>query len=209
MLFINELHDHPRFFFAVCITVIVSICIHELSHGIVAIWRGDRTPIETGHMTLNPVVHMGLMSFVLLLVAGIAWGSMPVDPRRLRGRYSPALVALAGPVSNFLLAAIALAIYTTYPPALLDSEPPMQYLLWIFGYVNIALGIFNLLPIPPLDGSRVLANLSNDYARLIVSLRASGGSTVIFLLIFFFAGDYLFPAADNVANWYVHLLRYH
>jgi Zn-dependent protease len=208
-MFINELHDNPRYFCAWCITVIVSICIHELSHGIVAIWRGDRTPIETGHMTVNPVVHMGLMSFVLLLVAGIAWGSMPVDPRRLRGRYSPALVALAGPASNFLMAAIALAAFSIYTPAPLADEPPMQFLLWIFGYVNIALGIFNLIPIPPLDGSRVMANLSNDYARLVVSLRANGGSTVIFLLIFFFAGDYLFPAAGNVANWYLHLLRYH
>ena len=206
-MFIEHLFNgEQRLFFAVCITVVVSICVHELSHGIVAVWLGDRTPIETGHMTLNPVVHMGLMSFVLLLVAGIAWGSMPVDPRRLRGRYGPALVALAGPVSNVLMAAIALTAFALNPPADLLDPSPIQFLLWIFGVVNIALAIFNLIPVPPLDGSRVLANLSAEYARLAAGLRAAGGSGIIFLLIFMFAGNMIFPASRNVAQWYVHLI---
>ena len=74
-MFIEQLSTDPQYFFAVCITVVLSVCLHELAHGIVAIWLGDRTPIETGHMTLNPAVHMGWMSLVLLLVAGIAWGT--------------------------------------------------------------------------------------------------------------------------------------
>src|SRR4051812_36019683 len=82
-MFLQEAQSNPRFFLAVCITVILSITIHELAHGIVAVWRGDDTPIETGHMTLNPAVHMGVISIVCLLLAGISWGSMPVDPSRL------------------------------------------------------------------------------------------------------------------------------
>src|SRR3954447_26147620 len=106
--FIENLQKDPRFFLAVCITVVVSISLHELAHGIVAIWLGDRTPIETGHMTLNPAVHLGPISLICLLLAGIAWGSMPVTPSRLRGRYGDALVAAAGPIMNLLLGAIAL-----------------------------------------------------------------------------------------------------
>ncbi len=83
MFCIEQLSKDPQFFLAVCITVVLSICVHELAHGIVAIWHGDRTPIETGHMTLNPAVHMGAMSLILLLVAGIAWGQMPITPSRL------------------------------------------------------------------------------------------------------------------------------
>src|SRR4051794_8117784 len=103
-MFFEELQKDPRFFMAVVITVVVSICIHELSHGFMAIALGDRTPIESGHMTLNPAVHMGVFSVLCLLTAGIAWGSMPVDPTRLRGRYADALVAAAGPASNVVLA---------------------------------------------------------------------------------------------------------
>src|ERR1700733_7916099 len=206
-MFINELHENPRFFCAWCITVIVSICIHELSHGIVAIWRGDRTPIETGHMTVNPVVHMGLMSLVLLLMAGIAWGAMPVDPRRMRGRYAPALVALAGPLSNVVMATLALTVYGLLPPKDPADPPPLQFLLWTFGVVNIALALFNMLPVPPLDGSRVLANLIPEFGQLLVALRAGGGIMIIFILVFMFAGNLIFPAAGNAARWYVHLIE--
>ncbi|HUB27256.1 MAG TPA: site-2 protease family protein [Tepidisphaeraceae bacterium] len=205
-LFIQELQDNPRYFFAVFVTVVVSICVHELCHGITAVWCGDRTPIESGHMTVNPVVHMGLMSFILLLVAGIAWGSMPVDPRRMRGRYDPALVAVAGPLSNVLMAAIALTALAFNLPRSADEQTSLQFLLGVFGTVNIELAIFNLVPIPPLDGSRVLANLSQDYARLMSHLYRSGGTGFIFLLVFMFAGYLIFPAAGHAAAWYVHLI---
>src|SRR5437763_14219429 len=108
-VFIQELATDQRFFFAVCITVVVSICLHELAHGVVAVLLGDRTPIESGHMTLNPAAHISPVSLICLLLAGIAWGLMPVDPRRMRGRYAESFVALAGPAANVLLAVAALA----------------------------------------------------------------------------------------------------
>src|SRR5262245_1924657 len=107
-LFIQYLSEEPRFYFAVIITVVFSICVHELSHGITAIAHGYRTPIETGHMTLNPLVHMGGSSLMMLFVAGMAWGAMPVDRRRLRGQFAGSLVALAGPMSNVVMALLAL-----------------------------------------------------------------------------------------------------
>ena len=83
--------------------VIFSICLHELAHGWAAIWQGDRTPRETGHMTMNPMVHMGGASLIVFALVGIAWGLMPTDPSRYRwGRRGRIAVAAAGPLMNLL-----------------------------------------------------------------------------------------------------------
>jgi Zn-dependent protease len=210
-MFLEQLSKDPSYFIAVCVTVIFSICLHELAHGVVAIWLGDRTPIETGHMTLNPLVHMGAMSFVMLAVVGIAWGAMPVNPTRLRGRHGRALVALAGPATNVVLAFIALLGLGLWMRFAQDPGPPsamargIRELLWVFGVMNIALAIFNMLPVPPLDGSRVLADFSHSYARLIHS--AGQGAGIAFLLIFFFAGTYISKAAAEIAVFLLTWIR--
>jgi Zn-dependent protease len=204
-LFIHYLQDDPQFFWAVCVTVVVSICIHELAHGFVAIRLGDNTPIETGHMTFNPLVHMGAMSLILLLMAGIAWGSMPVNPTRLRGRHGNALVSAAGPASNVILALLSLAalgLHMRYglPEGGGDSNSKrFWYLMWVFGSTNIALAIFNMLPVPPLDGSRILTDLSPAFGRAMSSMRQGGGIGILFILVFLFAGKLIFPAADHAA----------
>jgi Zn-dependent protease len=211
-MFIESLHRDPRFFMAVVITVVVSICLHELSHGIVAIWRGDRTPIDTGHMTLNPVVHMGGFSLICLVIAGISWGQMPVDPTRLKGKYAESLVALAGPLCNVILALLALSslglwfrLDSTPSAQITDFQSNLSYLLWIFGIVNIELAIFNLIPVPPLDGSRVLANLNRGYAKLAGDLEMNGAMGIVFLMIFMGAGKVIFEPALSVAD---HVLRF-
>ena len=83
--------------------------LHELAHGWAAIWLGDQTPVRQGRMTGNPLVHMGPWSLLMLAVAGIAWGQMPIDRTRLRGRHGEAIVAAAGPAMNVLLALAALS----------------------------------------------------------------------------------------------------
>lgn len=90
--------------------VIVSIVLHELAHGWVAIRLGDRTPIETGRMTWNPLVHMGQTSLIVFALVGIAWGMMPVNPSSLRGRYGDAWVSLAGPAMNLALALVLIVL---------------------------------------------------------------------------------------------------
>ncbi|MBT5381502.1 MAG: site-2 protease family protein, partial [Phycisphaerae bacterium] len=85
--------------------VLLSITLHELAHGWAAIWEGDKTPIETGHMSANPVVHMGRFSLIVFALIGFAWGLMPVRPWRFRhGRLGEAIVAIAGPAMNLALA---------------------------------------------------------------------------------------------------------
>jgi Zn-dependent protease len=188
-LFIETLQTDRFYFIAVVITVVVSVCLHELSHGVAAIALGDNTPVESGHMTLNPVVHMGVVSIVLLFLVGIAWGAMPVNPSRLRGRYAPAVVAIAGPACNVVLAAISIGgvgLWQRYgdPFTMRQTTENLQNFLWIFGVVNIALAIFNMLPVPPLDGSRVLANLSRGYDDVMQKLSTGGGTAVAFILVF-------------------------
>jgi Zn-dependent protease len=200
-LFIEYIKTDRRFFFAVVITVVISITLHELSHGIIAIWRGDRTPIDEGHMTLNPAVHMGLISIIALLLAGIAWGAMPIDPTRIRGRFGEALVAVAGPVSNVILALLSLTAlglwwrYEGHGRPLATPLGNLQFLLTVFGWMNLSLAMFNLLPIPPLDGAKVLENLVPRLRTVFEHLSTGGGSMIVFLIAFASAGTLIFPAA--------------
>jgi Zn-dependent protease len=211
-MFILELQRDPTFFFAVVITVIVSITIHELAHGVVAIWRGDRTPIETGHMTPNPVVHLGLFSVIALLMAGIAWGAMPINPNRIRGKYGEALVAVAGPISNVLLALLsltALGLWWRHTGHSLERGTPagnLQYLLQVFGLVNIVLAIFNMIPAPPLDGSKILENISPGYRDWIERLHATGASVVVLIFAFALSGRVIFPAAQQLRLHWLELV---
>jgi len=145
--------------------VLFSITLHELGHGWAALRQGDRTPEITGHMTWNPWVHMGPVSLLMFALIGIAWGLMPVDPSRFKdGRLGRAKVAAAGPAVNFGLAlacsvllGVALAVGGSSPSTFLDN---VATFLFVGGFLNVALGIFNLIPAPPLDGASILGGLS-------------------------------------------------
>lgn len=164
-------HDNKALLVSHIVWVIGSICLHELAHGWAAIRMGDRTPIESGHMTWNPMVHMGPTSLIVFLIIGFAWGAMPVNPSRLRGRHADAIVAFAGPAMNLLLAAfsiIALALWTTYATAM---DPGLYDNFTVFflagGFLNLVLAALNLMPIPPLDGSRIVASFSPWFRNLL------------------------------------------
>ena len=95
-MIIQYLQDDVVLSTCLVFSIVVSVVLHELAHGVAAIWQGARTPIELGHMTLNPMVHMGGMSLVAAFVIGMAWGAMPVTPHRFRhGRLGDVLVSLA------------------------------------------------------------------------------------------------------------------
>ena len=83
--------------------VIFSICCHEYAHAQIALWQGDSTAYENGHLTLNPFKQMGVISIITLLIIGISWGAVPVNPNRMKHKYSEALVAFAGPFTNLFL----------------------------------------------------------------------------------------------------------
>lgn len=153
-----------------------SLCcltIHELSHGFVAYRLGDPTAKVNGRLTLNPIAHVDWMGLFLMLVARVGWAKpVPVDMRNFKDpKRGMAITALAGPVSNFLLAYVVLlissGIYHFAP-----DHVVFAYVLLFLSYMavlSIGLGLFNLIPIPPLDGSKVLFSLLPDrvYAMIL------------------------------------------
>jgi len=189
--------------------VVFSITLHELAHGWVAIKLGDDTPIHSGHMTWNPMVHMGPYSLVALLLMGIAWGAMPVDPSRLRGKYADTLVSIAGPMMNLGLGLIALVGLILWEPlaggyifSSITIDEPLKTNLNIFlvsgAFLNFVLMLFNLLPTPPLDGGRMLMNLWAPYRRLMQSENGQWIGLGIFILFFVFGAPILFPVAREL-----------
>ncbi len=208
-LFFEEATKAPVFFFSVITTVIVSITLHELGHAYAAIAQGDDTPRLAGRLTLNPLAHMGIVSIVVLFVVGIAWGSTPVNPSRFRSRHGDALVSIAGPAVNLVLALLgltALGLWIRFGGVAEEGPAKnFQIFLQLFGTWNIVLLLFNLLPLPPLDGSAVVASFVPPYRRLIRNPDNQGALFVVFLAIFFTAGS-LFEAGYVAAGTYLHLL---
>ena len=155
------LRDEPQVFVAFLIAVVVGITFHEFSHAAVATLQGDQTSRSQGRLTLNPISHLDPLGSIALILAGIGWGRpVPVTPSNLRNRrFGGIMVGLAGPASNFVLAlAAVVALRLAYPLAETAFDVPFSLrLLYMLVAVNVILGVFNLLPIPPLDGSSLLS----------------------------------------------------
>lgn len=165
-MFLEYLFKDPIFYIRVVAVLIISISLHELGHGIAAISQGDDTPIVKGHMTMNPVVHMGVHSIFFLLFAGMAWGQMPVNPNKFRNpKWGNILVSAAGPLTNILLGMLAvvvinLALYFSW-----NRVISLEFFR-IIAIFNFALCLFNLIPIPPLDGYHVASELIPEMKAL-------------------------------------------
>lgn len=146
-----------------------ALCFHEFAHGLVAKWRGDNTAEQLGRLTLNPVAHADMIGTVLLPISAIVFGiplffgwakPVPVNPRNLRNIRSDMFwIALAGPASNVLLAILATGfLFMANKMHLLGSYSQTVFtLMHMFITINLFLAIFNMLPLHPLDGGKVLA----------------------------------------------------
>ncbi|MEM6393479.1 MAG: site-2 protease family protein [Planctomycetota bacterium] len=202
-LFITQAAENPFFFCSVIVTVVISIVLHELAHGWMALRLGDPTPRAMGRMTGNPLVHMGPWSLLALFIAGIAWGQMPIDPGRLKGKFAEAWVALAGPATNLLLAIVGVIGLTVclrlgFGPSDPDWRGNLVNFLFVFGLYNLLLMLFNLMPVPPLDGSHVMANFSDGYARAVSDPAKQGVWMLAFIGVFVLSSRVLVPAASNL-----------
>ncbi len=212
----------------ILLVVLFSMVLHELAHGVVAYWLGDDTAKQDGRLTLNPLKHLDpVMSFlipvVMFLTGGPIFGGakpVPVDTRNLKhGAWGMALVAVAGPLTNFILALIGFLLgYWTGAIGVMNGTLYFAGNLWSLiiaevVMVNLGFGIFNLIPIPPLDGSRVLYALAPDGVREVMEkMEGSVGMILVIFLVVLMPGvlsNIMNGAINGILgafDWLVHLV---
>jgi Zn-dependent protease len=176
-MFIQEAFTDPTGYFSWILFVTFSICCHEYAHAATALRMGDDTAARSGHLTLNPLVQMGPQSLIMLILFGLAWGAVPVSPGRVRNAAGRALIALAGPLANLALCALFALAAVLAGKAGAESA---ARLLLAGGAVNGVLLVFNILPIPGLDG---FAALSAGNPALELSARRHGGTVFLLFLL--------------------------
>ncbi|MEA2433202.1 MAG: hypothetical protein QOG54_659 [Actinomycetota bacterium] len=197
--------DDPLAFILLAISLLLSIALHEYAHALAADLQGDRLPRAMGRLTLNPIKHLDPMGTILIFVAGFGWGK-PVEfrPQALSSqRFGAALVALAGPTMNILLAvAGALAFRAAYGS--IETLAVLRFLL-VFVEINVLLAVFNLIPIPPLDGSRLLTIFLPPGKQKIIFFLDRWGMLILFGLIFLGRGAIFSPVTDFVRSTVLNL----
>lgn len=164
------------------VIIILAFAYHEFAHAIVADYLGDPTPRAAGRMTLNPFPHISLAGLVTLLLLGFGGASTPIRPHLLRGnmRRSHAIVAVAGPLANFLMAGIFALPFRIMVSGGMEMSPLLVNFLQLGVFLNVFLALFNLLPLPPLDGFTILQGIvPPDMARMMDPLRQYGMILII------------------------------
>ncbi|MGB9707531.1 MAG: site-2 protease family protein [Microgenomates group bacterium] len=184
---INTFLENPLSFFIYLSALFTAITVHEFAHAFVADYLGDPTPRLAGRLKLDPRVHIDLTGLLFLFFFGFGWGKpVPFDPYNLKNpRREAALISLAGPISNFILAlilSISLRLFNFFGNGFLST---IGYFLFIpFIQLNLILAVFNLLPIHPLDGFKIVGGfLSENQAKEWYQLERYG---LIFLLMLIF-----------------------
>lgn len=182
-----RLASDPQLFLIVALAFVVAITLHEASHALAATWLGDDLPRLQGRVTLNPLRHLDFLGTIMILIASFGWGRpVLVNPYRLRfgSRRGMALVAAAGPASNVILA-LVLTPFARQLAAGSELDLVTVAVVLII-QLNLFLAIFNLIPIPPLDGFSVLIGLvPQDMAATLDRLRAYGPGLLIGLFLIF------------------------
>lgn len=186
-MFIEYIFKDFQFYFFVILIAGTSVVLHELAHAFAAFSQGDDTAKKLGYFTLNPIVHMGKTSIIILLLFGICWGACPVTPEKFKHRYSNAFVSFAGPLANILLVFLfaflgVLTINsgsTTLPANVINN---LEKFFWIGSYLNVALFLFNMIPLPPLDGASIVQNILPDTSEFYHKI-GPNGFMVVFLLL--------------------------
>ncbi len=204
---LGELFNNPFAFFSWLVALIVAITIHEFSHAFAADRLGDPTPRVQGRLTLNPLAHLDPMGTLMLLIARFGWGKPVVfDPFNLRHpRRDAAIISIAGPVSNLLLA-------TTLSLLLrLVLATPYAMIVYVFVQpvivMNVFLAVFNLVPIHPLDGFKIVGGiLPPEYARQWQELESYGMIFLLFLVFPVFGPSPISRIISPVINFLLSLL---
>jgi Zn-dependent protease len=180
-MFLSLFQQNPAFAVAILMGFVVGIVLHEAAHAYSAYLLGDDTAYRAGRVTLNPASHLDVLGSLMLLIAGFGWGKpTPVVPSKLRGGVlGPVAVAFAGPASNLLIVAAC---------ALLNMLPAFQFgylrtIVLALAFVNALLFVFNLIPIPPLDGAKVIFPFLPRSMSGFVAFMNQHGPTILLVLV--------------------------
>lgn len=187
--------------------IMLALTVHEYAHGFVADRLGDHTARYAGRLTLNPIAHVDWLGLLLLFIAGFGWAKpVPVNPYNLRGNVKQGLllVSLAGPTANLVLALAASVLL-----GLIDYMQSGFGLLLLYQliYINVVLAVFNLIPIPPLDGSKILAGLLPGRQEWLIALEQYGVLVLLILMVTGLIGKFLAIFVIPLAQAFLHLAR--
>lgn len=195
----------------VLVSILISMTLHEAMHAYTSYWLGDDTAKTEGRLTLNPLAHIDpfmtvLMPLMLVIMGAPPFGAakpVPFDPRKVRfGEFGAALVGLAGPLTNLALAMIAGASIRLFGG---NMDVMVMNVLLTFTVVNISFFVFNMIPFPPLDGSRVIYAIAPDFVRdAMERIERMGIMALIFFMFVFYA--FLSVPFTKVIGYLVGLL---
>jgi Zn-dependent protease len=198
-----------KYYILCAIAALVALTVHEFSHGYAASKMGDNTARMLGRLTFNPLKHMDILGTVSMVFFGFGWAKpVPVDARNFKNpKRGFAITALAGPLANLILGFLFAGIYLLYHALLggvafeegfvFNLAQTVSDFLWIFFTLNIGLAVFNLIPVPPLDGSRILHVVLPE--RLYFKLMQHERKIYLFMIIWLILGDGVCTAARSLA----------
>lgn len=181
--------------------LLLALVLHEYAHARVAVVMGDFTPKLTGRLTLNPVAHIDPIGLIMLLVAHFGWAKpVMVNPRNFRDmRKGNILVALAGPAANFVTAFVAMFLMILMYRLNFDMSIGVKTVLSMIVLFNVNFGIFNLIPLPPLDGSKILLEfLPREYAYKYMGIERYSFIILIVMMMTPILGGILIPLSQLI-----------
>lgn len=188
-MILSLLFQNPILFVAWLIAILIALSFHEFAHAFAGYVLGDSTARSEGRLTLNPLAHIDLLGFLMLIFIGFGWGKpVPFNPYNFRKypKWGPAIVSLAGPLANlFLIIVFGVLLKIIIGFTTLGPENLLIQFLDILIMLNVFLIVFNLIPIPPLDGSKVLFTIlpSPRYDNFKYFLETRGPIILILLII--------------------------
>ncbi len=186
-MILQYLFTNPQFFIVWIAAIVYAITVHEFSHALADYRLGDTTARDQGRLTLNPLAHLDPLGSVMLVLVGFGWGKpVPFNPYSLKNhRWGPAVISLAGPISNFVSVIIfGFALKFLVVGGHLSQDNLLTLFLVALVQVNIILGLFNLIPIPPLDGSKLLYSaLSDKYIHFKIMLERYGSLILLAFIL--------------------------